>query len=66
VQREDPGSLCAIYHCPDLKGIDEVPYLIGRSPMYVFVSSTNIKVGTCSGPSAEWMQRVVAKLIVLI
>jgi hypothetical protein len=53
VQREDPGSLCAIYHRPDLKGIDEVPYLTGRSPMYVFVSSTNIKVGTRSGPSAE-------------
>jgi cytochrome c553 len=52
---------CATCHGPDLKGIDEVPYLTGRSPMYVFRQLNDIKVGTRSGPSAEQMQPIVAK-----
>ena len=39
-----------------------MPYLTGRSPMYVFRQLNDIKVGTRSGPSAELMQPVVAKL----
>jgi cytochrome c553 len=53
---------CATCHGPDLKGIGEVPYLTGRSPMYVFRQLNDIKIGTRGGPSAEQMQPVVAKL----
>jgi cytochrome c553 len=53
---------CATCHGQDLKGIGEVPYLTGRSPMYVFRQLNDIKIGTRSGPSAELMQPVVAKL----
>jgi cytochrome c553 len=53
---------CATCHGQDLKGLGEVPYLTGRSPMYVFRQLNDIKIGTRSGPSAELMQPVVAKL----
>ena len=53
---------CATCHGPDLKGIGEVPHLVGRSPMYIFRQLNDIKIGARAGTNAEQMQPVVAKL----
>jgi cytochrome c553 len=53
---------CATCHGPELKGLGDVPRIIGRSPMYVFRQLNDVKVGTRAGTAAAPMQQVVAKL----
>ncbi len=53
---------CATCHGENLKGKDEIPHIIGRSPMYVFRQLNDVKAGTRSGPTSEMMQKVVANL----
>ena len=53
---------CATCHGLDLKGLGDVPGLIGRSPMYVFRQLNDIKTGSRAGPMAVLMQPVVANL----
>ena len=53
---------CAGCHGADLRGLGDVPHIIGRSPMYVFRQLNDIKLGQRTGPSAETMLPVVANL----
>ena len=60
---EDGKTLaCKTCHGADLKGKDEAPRIVGRSPMYVFRQLNDVKAGTRSGPASELMRQVVAKL----
>jgi cytochrome c553 len=53
---------CAICHGAELQGKDEVPHIVGRSPMYVFRQLNDVKAGTRGGRGSELMQQIVAKL----
>jgi cytochrome c553 len=53
---------CATCHGPDLKGLGDVPPIIGRSPIYVYRQLTDIKIGTRNGAMAPLMKGVVEKL----
>jgi cytochrome c553 len=53
---------CAICHGPDLKGLGDVPPIVGRSPMYIYRQLNDIKIGTRNGSMVPLMKGVVAKL----
>lgn len=53
---------CASCHGKDLKGIGEVPSLVGRSPTYVVRQLYDIQSGARNGPGAQLMKAVVEKL----
>jgi len=53
---------CASCHGEELRGKEEVPHIVGRSPMYVFRQLNDVKAGTRAGPTAALMQQVVANL----
>jgi cytochrome c553 len=53
---------CAICHGPMLKGIAEIPSIVGRAPIYVFRQLNDIKSGNRSGGNVELMKLVVANL----
>ena len=53
---------CAICHGPDLKGLGDVPPIIGRSPIYIYRQLNDIKIGTRNGAMAPLMKGVVEKL----
>jgi len=53
---------CAVCHGPDLKGLGEVPAIVGRSPMYIYRQLNDIKIGTRNGTWVPLMKGVVAKL----
>jgi cytochrome c553 len=53
---------CATCHGPDLKGLGEVPPIIGRSPMYIYRQLNDIKIGTRNGAMGALMKGVVEKL----
>jgi cytochrome c553 len=53
---------CAICHGPDLKGLGDVPPIVGRSPMYIYRQLNDIKIGTRNGSLVPLMKAVVAKL----
>jgi cytochrome c553 len=53
---------CAICHGPDLKGLGDVPPIVGRSPMYIYRQLNEIKIGTRDGSMVPLMTGVVAKL----
>ena len=55
---------CAICHGPSLKGLGEVPGIVGRPPIYVFRQLHDMQTGNRSGSLAELMKAVVAKLTV--
>jgi cytochrome c553 len=59
---EGKTTPCATCHGENLKGKDEIPHIIGRSPMYVFRQLNDVKAGTRTGPTSELMQQVVANL----
>ena len=47
---------CTTCHGPDLKGLGDVPPIIGRSPIYVYRQLNDIKIGTrngCNGAADE-------------
>lgn len=53
---------CAICHGPTLKGIAEIPTIVGRAPIYVFRQLNDIKSGNRSGGNVELMKLVVTNL----
>jgi len=53
---------CTICHGPDLKGLGDVPPIVGRSPMYIYRQLNDIKIGTRNGSMVPLMKGVVAKL----
>jgi cytochrome c553 len=53
---------CAICHGPELKGVGEIPPIVGRSPMYIYRQLNDIKIGTRDGAMAPLMKAVVDKL----
>jgi len=53
---------CAVCHGADLKGLGEVPPLVGRSPMYIYRQLNDIKIGTRTGVWTPLMKPVVDKL----
>jgi cytochrome c553 len=53
---------CSTCHGPDLKGLGDIPRIIGRSPMYVFRQLNDVKIGSRKGPNVVLMQTVVANL----
>lgn len=53
---------CAICHGRELKGLGDVPGIVGRSPMYVFRQLNDIKIGTRNGAMTPLMKAVVEKL----
>jgi cytochrome c553 len=55
---------CAICHGPTLKGLGELPPIVGRPPTYVVRQLNDMKTGARSGPSMALMQAVVDKLTV--
>jgi len=52
---------CAICHGPDLKGVGDIPPIVGRSPMYVYRQLNDIKIGTRTGTMTPLMKGVVEK-----
>ena len=53
---------CGICHGPDLKGLGNVPRIAGRSPSYLIRQLYDMQHGNRTGPGAELMKAVVAKL----
>lgn len=53
---------CTTCHGPDLKGLNEVPGITGRSAIYIFRQLNDMKTGNRSGGAAELMKLVVTKL----
>lgn len=49
-------------HGPDLKGIGDIPGIVGRSPMYACRQLNDVKNGTRFDPDVVPMQAVVAGL----
>ncbi len=55
---------CAICHGASLKGLGEVPGIAGRPPIYVVRQLNDMQEGNRTGPLAELMKAVVARLTV--
>jgi cytochrome c553 len=53
---------CGICHGQDLKGLGDVPSIVGRSPIYLARQLMDIQQGARTGASVELMKQVVAKL----
>src|SRR5262252_6333053 len=53
---------CAICHGAELKGLGEVPPIVGRSPEYIYRQLNDIKIGTRTGTWTPLMKAVVDKL----
>ena len=53
---------CITCHGPELRGLADVPRLVGRSPGYLLRQLHDIKHGTRKGGTAELMKPVVANL----
>jgi cytochrome c553 len=52
---------CAVCHGPDLRGIGDIPPIVGRSPMYIYRQLNDIKIGTRAGTMTPLMKGVVEK-----
>jgi cytochrome c553 len=53
---------CTICHGPALKGMGEVPGIVGRPATYIFRQLNDMKTGNRKGPWVELMKQVVQKL----
>jgi cytochrome c553 len=53
---------CSICHGTELKGLGDVPPIIGRSPMYIYRQLNDIKLGTRNGSMVPLMKAVVQNL----
>jgi len=53
---------CAICHGAELKGLGEVPPIVGRSPEYIYRQLNDIKIGARNGAMVPLMKAVVANL----
>jgi cytochrome c553 len=55
---------CAICHGPDLKGLGDLPSIVGRSPSYIVRQLYDIQSGARAGKAAQLMKATVANLTV--
>jgi len=55
---------CGVCHGPDLKGVDDVPPLAGRSAIYVFRQLYDFQSGARNGSLSPLMKSVVTKLTI--
>jgi len=55
---------CTICHGPDLKGLGNMPGIVGRSPSYMMRQLYDLKSGARAGPYSSMMKPVVAELSV--
>jgi len=53
---------CAICHGPMLKGLADIPSILGRPPIYVFRQLNDIQNGNRSGGNVALMKSVVTNL----
>jgi cytochrome c553 len=53
---------CAICHGAELRGLGDVPPIVGRSPMYIYRQLNDIRIGTRAGTMTPLMKAVVEKL----
>jgi cytochrome c553 len=53
---------CAVCHGAELKGLGDVPAIVGRSPEYIYRQLNDIKIGTRNGSLVPLMKAVVEKL----
>lgn len=53
---------CGICHGPNLKGLGEVPSIVGRPATYIFRQLNDMKTGNRKGAWVELMKQVVDKL----
>jgi cytochrome c553 len=53
---------CATCHGPQLKGLADVPSIVGSSPLYAFRQLHSFQTGARGGPSSALMLPVVEKL----
>jgi cytochrome c553 len=53
---------CAICHGPELKGLGEVPPIVGKTGTYIFRQLHDMQTGARKGPWVELMKAVVVKL----
>jgi len=53
---------CTICHGPDLKGLGNMPGIVGRSPSYIVRQLYDLKSGARAGPFSSMMKPVVADL----
>ena len=59
---EDSTKPIEPFNGKDLKGLGDVPSLVGRSPTYVVRQLYDIQSGARNGPGAQLMKAVVDKL----
>jgi len=55
---------CGICHGQDLKGLGDLPSIVGRSPSYVVRQLYDIQNGARAGKAAQLMKATVANLTV--
>lgn len=53
---------CGTCHGPELRGLNDVPAIAGRSPTYLFRQLYSFRDGSRGGPDAAQMKDVVARL----
>jgi cytochrome c553 len=53
---------CTICHGPDLKGLGNMPGIVGRSPSYIVRQLYDLKSGARAGPFSSMMKPVVTNL----
>ena len=53
---------CATCHGADMRGVDVIPSIAGRSPTYMVRQLYEMKAGVRAGPGAQPMKEVVANL----
>ena len=61
-QDSNKAPACATCHGKDLRGLDAVPSIAGRSPSYIFRQLYEFKIGIRAGSSSGLMKDTVAKL----
>ena len=55
-------TACSLCHGPDLKGVDTVPAIAGRSPTYIMRQLYEFRLGGRSGAASAPMKQTVEKL----
>jgi len=61
-QASNAAQACATCHGEDLRGLDAVPSIAGRSPSYIFRQLYEFKTGNRAGAGSGPMKDIVAKL----
>jgi len=61
-QDSNKAPACATCHGKDLRGVDAVPSIVGRSPSYIFRQLHEFKIGVRAGSSSGLMKATVLNL----